>query len=382
MKHVLTLCLPRFHDLRHTGCQRNSYVWNSLSNVPCEFTARPAQCWLLAEKMKSPLKARPAPIRSVGLPVLHLWQRFYDVSRSTWREFTWRGKWRDLRDSRRALKKATMILQDNFNIRFVLYPWDRDNLAHYIRRTQDAPDFKAIPCLVRSGNTAFDVGANLGVYTVLLSRLCGPSGRVWSFEPAPDTYWRLRETLALNRCENVEPVQAAVCESSGTVRMNLFEPKFSAWNSLGKPNMISSWGKPVSPTQSVEVPGKTLDSFCDTQGIKRINFLKVDVEGFEDSVFRGARRLLRERRIDYICFEVSKAPLRGAGVESRQVFESLEVHGYHAYRFEEASGRFQGPVQDSSEYWANFYASWMDLSKVEGTKGPSLQAVTQSAGSN
>ena len=275
-----------------------------------------------------------------------------------------------------------MILEDNYSIRFVLYPWDRDNLAQYIRRTQDAEDFKAIPRLVRSGNTAFDVGANIGVYTVLLSRLCGPSGRVWTFEPVPDTYWRLRETLALNRCDNVIPVQAAMSESLGTVRMNLFEPQFSAWNTLGKPDMISSWGQQVSPTQSVEVPGQTLDAFCDAEGIERINFLKVDVEGFERSVFRGAQRLLRERRIDCVCFEVSKAPLRGADVESRQVFESLGEHGYFAYRFDEVTGRFQGPTEDSSEYWANFYASWIDLSKIADEKKPDLIPVNQTAGTS
>jgi hypothetical protein len=74
--------------------------------------------------------------------------------------------------------------------------------------------------------------------------------------------------------------------------------------------------------------------------------------------------LLRERRVDYICFEISQEPLKGAGVSSRSSFEALEAHGYLAYRFDEANGCFHGPIQDTSEYWVNFYASWIDLSQI------------------
>jgi FkbM family methyltransferase len=312
--------------------------------------------------------ALPPPIRSLGLIVLHRWQHFYDLSRGKWREFSFRSEWVDFQDRRRALKRATPILEDVQRIRFVLYPWDRPNLLYLLRHPHDVAEFQAIPRLVQPGDTAFDIGANIGIYSVLLSRLCGPTGRVWAFEPVPDTYWRLRETLALNRCENVIPAQSAICEESGSVRMNLFEPQFSEWNTLGMPTMRALDGSPILPSQSVEVPAHALDQFCDAERIERINFLKVDVEGFELSVFRGARRLLQERRVDYICFEISKEPLKGAGIKSRRVFEALETRGYFAYRFDNMTGAFQGPVQDTSEYWTNFFASCKDLSKIDETK--------------
>jgi methyltransferase FkbM-like protein len=152
--------------------------------------------------------------------------------------------------------------------------------------------------------------------------------------------------------------------------MNLFEPQFAEWNSLGVLSARDGNGKLVSSCGSVEVLAHTLDDFCDRQGIRHINFLKVDVEGFELSVFKGAERLLSERGIDYICFEISKDPLKGAGVESREVFEALEPHGYTAYRFDKTTERFEGPVQDTSEFWTNFYASWMNLSTTDRTKEP------------
>ena len=269
---------------------------------------------------------------------------------------------------KRARDKAefqdfSLILQDAYGMRFAVYPWDRPNISKLLNRAYDKAEFQAFARLVRKGDVVFDVGANAGTHSVYFSRLCGESGRVVAFEPVPDTYWRLREVLALNRCENVTPVEKAVYERVGAVRINLFEPRFSAWNSLGRPSMPAD-GIRYTPSDSLEVAAETLDHFCRAQQIEQINFFKVDVEGFEKSVFLGARRLLEERRVDYVCFEISQDPLKGAESSARDVFEVLAEHGYLSYRFDEPTGTFQGPVQDCSEYWVNFFASWRDLSQA------------------
>jgi FkbM family methyltransferase len=298
-------------------------------------------------------------VRPVALPLLHCWQWVHDYTLGKLREH------RVSRDRRKILRDGTVILKDVHGMRFILYPFDRPNLFSLFRRSSDVREFEAIPRLVQAGDIAFDVGAHAGIYSVLLSRLCGPNGRVWAFEPVPDTYWRLRETLALNRCDNVIPVRAAVFEKNGVAKMNLFEPEHSEWNTFGEPSFFTPEGIPIPPRQSMVVPARSLDDFCEAAQIKRVNFMKVDVEGFECSVFRGAERLLKEHRVDYICFEISKGPLKSAGIESRGVFDALKAHGYAAYRFDRQTARFQGPVQDTSESWTNFFASWKDLSNLE-----------------
>jgi FkbM family methyltransferase len=305
------------------------------------------------------------------LPVIHSWQWFWDYSRGTLPHLPnqIRERLRDFRYGRNALRQAVPILRDVHGIRFVLYPCDRPRAGRLVRRPSDVAEFRAVRRLVHAGAVAIDIGANVGIYSVLLSRLCGPDGRVWAFEPVPDTYWRLVETLALNHCENVVPLRTAICERSAAVRMNLFEQRFAEWNTLGNPSMPLGDGKRLSPEECIEVQSKTLDLFCAEKRIERINFLKVDVEGFEWAVFRGADRLLRDGRIDYICFEISQDPLKGAGSESRRVFEELEIRGYLAYRFDIQAQTFRGPVRDTSEYWTNFFASRTDLSLVNGTDG-------------
>jgi FkbM family methyltransferase len=274
----------------------------------------------------------------------------------------WLERWQEWRVLHSAAKNAPVVLQDNFDIRFILYPWARPHAHILLNRTTDTAPSKAMSLLIRPGDVVFDVGAHIGRYSVLAHRLSGAEGMVFSFEPVPDTFWMLRETLALNRCCNVTAVPRALCDEVGSVTINLFELKHSSWNTLGLPTMSTPDRKQVCPSTSMVVPSDTIDHFCGTEGIDRINFLKVDVEGFEKSVFAGAGRYLRERRIDYICFEVSQAPLEGAGVTAREVFQVLEAHGYSIWQFNEASSTFVGPVHDSSEYWANYYASWLDLS--------------------
>lgn len=279
-----------------------------------------------------------------------------------WHELV--GRRRIARNRRAMLRKLPVVMQDTYGFRFILYPWDLPSWEQLVQRAHDKADLQAISMLVQKGDVVFDVGAHVGEYSVYLSRLCGEEGRVFAFEPVAETYWMLRETLVLNRCENVHPVQKAMCDKVGSAEMHLFEPRFSAWNSLGKPSMLSPEGRRLSPRESLAVSTETMDHFCSIEQIEHIDFLKIDVEGFEKLVFLGSSRMLRARHIDYICFEISQDPLKGAGLTSRDVFDVLREYEYLAYSFDEPSSRFLGPIEDTSEEWRNFYASWRDLSEI------------------
>jgi hypothetical protein len=110
----------------------------------------------------------------------------------------------------------------------------------------------------------------------------------------------------------------------------------------------------------VQVPAVVLDEALD--GVERIAFMKIDVEGFELEVLRGARRLLADGVIDCLSFEISKIPLEASGHDARAVFDLLASQGYRSYKLDEAGERFVGPFEDSEDFYANFYASRNDLS--------------------
>lgn len=258
---------------------------------------------------------------------------------------------------RHATRDAPAIVTDDAGFRFTLHPWMRPYARNLLHRSTTSGQYAAIDAVLDRDGIIFDVGAHAGRFSAFVDGRLSERGRVYAFEPVPETYWMLRENLMLNRCTKVIATQAAVCDRVGRVEMNLFAPEFSSWNSMGKPQMTTPAGQRVSPQHSLSVAADTLDAFCEREGIERIDLLKVDVEGCEASVFRGARRLLSQRRIGRICFEISTDPLAGAGVTARDVFAELQFHGYAVYDYDAAARRFRGPLHDSSAYWANYYAS-------------------------
>jgi len=130
--------------------------------------------------------------------------------------------------------------------------------------------------LVRPGDTAIDVGANIGYYTLMLSSLVGPTGQVLCFEPEPDNLSELRRNVHLNKLANVKVIEAAVGETNGQCHLT-----------RGINGMVCENGN-----SDLEVKIVALDSVIDL----RIDLLKIDVEGYEGHVLAGAERLIREHR--------------------------------------------------------------------------------------
>jgi FkbM family methyltransferase len=133
---------------------------------------------------------------------------------------------------------------------------------------------------VKPGEVVFDVGANVGWYTLLASALVGNTGRVYAFEPLPENLMYLRHHLELNHIENVEVIAAAVADAPGTA---LFEP--GETRSIGR--IVAKGGFPVRVV--------SLDDLIAAGQLPQPDCLKVDVEGAEGRVLEGAIGLLRHR---------------------------------------------------------------------------------------
>jgi FkbM family methyltransferase len=267
----------------------------------------------------------------------------------------------DLRRLRRHFARggSPVVLTDSYDVRFVLYEWELEAVDELLSKSFYKPDFRAIAKLIGPGQTAIDVGANIGAHSIMMSRGVGPRGRVIAFEPVPSTAALMRENLALNRAQNVELVEAAVSDREGSVEMNVFDQRYSAWNSRGA---VANDG--IAPVETVEVRAESLDAALGARGVDRVSFLKIDVEGFELEALKGAMGMLGSGAVESLSFEISQVPLEASGHESREVFQLLEAVGYRAYKLDEASDRFVGPFDDSDDFYENFYASRSDLSSL------------------
>jgi FkbM family methyltransferase len=254
-----------------------------------------------------------------------------------------------------------VVLQDVYGVRFILEPWDAAARGERVSGAFYRDEFSALRRLISEGDTVFDLGANVGLHAALFSKWVGSAGRVLAFEPVPETAWQLRETLALNRCANVEVYELAILDRAGHAEMNTFGPRHAAWNTFGRPKFGD-----VTANDVITVPIQDLDTFCNDERIDHIDFLKIDVEGFERSVIQGAKELLTSNRIGSLSFEISQIPLEGSGVKPKEIFDALRACGYAAYRYDPATQGFVGPILDSDAFYENFYASRKDLRREQG----------------
>ncbi|MDR9894882.1 FkbM family methyltransferase [Aetokthonos hydrillicola Thurmond2011] len=211
--------------------------------------------------------------------------------------------------------------------------------------------------LVLPGMTVFDVGAHIGSYSILLSKLVGTTGRVFSFEPTPSTFRKLKHNLYAYDCCNINAFQKVVFSENKQMEMNLFPDEYSSWNSLGKPQMLdpNTLSNYVPLVNTAKVEAITLDSFCQDNNIEFIDFLKVDVEGAESDVLKGTLELLKKKLIRCIQFEISKKMLEGMSRQAKETFDILIENGYECHQITK-SGEIGQIVTDSDSFYENYIA--------------------------
>jgi FkbM family methyltransferase len=195
----------------------------------------------------------------------------------------------------------------------------------------DLPEMLVWRRALREGGLFVDVGANVGTYTIWAAEL---GAEVIALEPAADTFALLQENIALNGYQ-VTAVRAAAGDHSGTAR-------FTSGRDTG--NSLAPDGPMV--TELV-----TVDALI---GDQQVTGMKVDVEGFEIDVLRGAARALADRRIGLIQLEWNEMSTVSLGADRSPVAELLAGYGYRLYR-PDLTGRL-APVAEPG-FGADVFAS-------------------------
>ena len=140
--------------------------------------------------------------------------------------------------------------------------------------------------LAMPGTYAFDVGANVGLFTAVMSRAVGPTGRVIAVEPVADTVGQLQKNLLRNHCINVDVVEGAAAASAGEVPLILTDD----------PALHSAGGALIRGHPIIEmatVKAHTLDELWIAVGQPVVSLVKIDVEGGEQGVLLGAAQMIK-----------------------------------------------------------------------------------------
>jgi FkbM family methyltransferase len=202
---------------------------------------------------------------------------------------------------------------------------------------------------IRPGMTVVDVGANQGLYALLFSGLVGPSGKVLAFEPEPDMFGALVQNCRANSASNIECMELALGSSTrtGTLHRSLVH---------GGDNRIAT-GLSDKITKLIDVKIAPLDEVV---GSRKVDFIKIDVQGWEWDVFNGMDQVLRNNRDLQIYFEFWPQGLKNAGCNPADLLNFMASRGFRLSQVE--AGR-EVPVEDFAlgESWkgqrfTNIYA--------------------------
>ncbi len=144
---------------------------------------------------------------------------------------------------------------------------------------------------IKRGDTVIDVGGNIGFFALILNELVGNEGKIFSFEPSKRLKDRLEKTIKINNIQNVTIVNLALGESEGNTTLH-YNPKQTGLSSI-----IMDFND-GSLTEEIQIT--SLDKFAENIS-DRVSFIKIDTEGYEPQVLKGATELIiRDKPTIYI----------------------------------------------------------------------------------
>ena len=184
-----------------------------------------------------------------------------------------------------------------------------------------------IRTFVKEGDKCFDIGTNIGIWSLFMSETCGSTGHVYSVEPAPSTLKNLRENIELSRKTNITVLPTALGDIKGEI--NIYTPSDPGRASLA----------PEGAGNSVEkVPISRLDEVWADLGRPQISFVKMDVEGAEPLVLAGGGEFFKQCR-PVVTSEINIKKLSNLGKTPDDILNFFRGWNYDIFTFNEEKGQ-------------------------------------------
>lgn len=250
---------------------------------------------------------------------LSLLRRLYRFLRKPWSEKVKSLRFRFKRLLRRIFTFMPLPMRLPFGGWWIAWN-DVCSDAIFIGSFEEA-EWRFVERFLQPGMVALDIGAHHGFYALLASKKVGPYGQVIAFEPSPRERGKLLWHLRLNLCSNVYVEGFALGNQKGEAEFFLVNGRDTGCNSLRPPNV-------AEPVKTLSVPVVMLDDYLQHRGIERVDFIKMDVEGAELEVLKGAPQLLQRLPRPVILCEVQDIRTRPWGYSAQEIMDFLQALGY------------------------------------------------------
>lgn len=204
-----------------------------------------------------------------------------------------------------------------------LWPWIWADYCTYVIGSPEAYHLQYMKTRLCPDHTMFDIGAYIGTYSFAASQLV-PEGHVHAFEPNPHSASRIQQAIRRNNITNMTLCRAAVSESQRDETTIALEPY--------PPQSTIALGE-ITPAETTKAPVWSVDSYCDSVPVTAVDFMKIDVEGAELDVLRGAQETLHEHHPE-IVLELHTILLRQRGHSVENVITILDSAGYNFFEID------------------------------------------------
>jgi FkbM family methyltransferase len=202
-----------------------------------------------------------------------------------------------------------------------------------------------VSAFLRPGDVFVDIGANIGLFSLIAANRVGDSGMVYAFEPARKTFHRLHENVKLNNFCNVQCFQLALSDEFGEFPFYASEDGFDAWNSIAHPIEGKSFSREF-------VQCMTWDHFARLHHlIGEVTMMKIDVEGWETRVLSGGYEVLCRGDAPLLQIEFTEEAAASAGSSCKDLYRTLEGFGYSMFCYDPRTRKLvHDPLREKYPY--------------------------------
>ncbi|MFZ4058244.1 MAG: FkbM family methyltransferase [Ferruginibacter sp.] len=208
----------------------------------------------------------------------------------------------------------------------------------YFPSNYEADNFEFLKASVKPGSVVLDIGAHIGLFSVIAAKYMQQKGKVFAFEPTQNTYLLLEQTIAMNVLhEVIFPVKEAMSKETGTITFYVSE------NEADNSNSLISY-KQDRQLEGIEVSVDTIDNFASEQGLRAIDFIKIDVEGAEFDTLRGGTTIFKTHR-PHCILAIHPEPIAKKGDQLADIYDYIQQLKYSII--------FNGQPISKSDFCAN-----------------------------
>lgn len=253
------------------------------------------------------------------------------------------GFYKHLFKPRNMFKGQTLIcnFDKGLKIKADLDEWIQQQI--YFLGTWDRRGLNFLRNYLKKDDVFIDVGANIGAYSLVASKIVGKGGRIHSFEPVTKVFERFGENIRLNNMTNITANQKAVYNTSDIISIFV--------SSVENAGMSSVFHHDSESGIIEKVQAITIDDYVDKMNLQRVNMIKIDIEGAELFALQGMQNTLKKFR-PITIIEISEDVLKNSNQSGLEVSDFMKSMGYEQKRIFKCghTGNMEGSVSEYKNF--------------------------------